>query len=140
MVTLAATALLIFAACAGAQRETPQTEVDGPIVSEGDDLDREFSDEEVMAFAAAYPEVTAIQQDYQSRIEHADDAERQQLNAESRVKSEETMAEHGISPEEYNAIAIQMRDDDELRGRVQSAMRQMEQQRIEETEQQLENQ
>lgn len=132
---------MMLAACAGAHTETPPTEVDGPIVSEGHDQpDREFSDEEIERFAAAYLEVTAIQQDYQHRMDGAGDAEREQLNAESSQKAEEAMADHGLTPNEYNAIAIRLPEDDQLRAQVQAAVRDIEQQRIEETEQQLENQ
>lgn len=134
-----ATVALLLAGCASnTERETPETEVEGPIVSEADHADREFSDEEVENFAAAYIEVTAIQQDYQVKIQEAEGAEREQLEAESRAETEAVMAEYGMTPEEYNAIAVRLPEDDELRQRVQQAVQELEQQRVEETEQQLE--
>ena len=136
---IASLAAVLIAGCASNEPQTPQTEVDGPIVSQADyDPDREFSDEEVASFAAAYLEVTSIQQQYQTRIEAAEGVERQELSSQSTVESEEAMEAHGLTPETYNAIAIRLPDDDELRMRVQSEVRQLEQERIEETEQQLE--
>lgn len=131
---------LLWVGCASSGTETPQTEVDGPIVSEGDaDPDREFSDEKIFQFAAAYVDITAIQQDYQYRMQEADDEQqRRRLSDESNRKAEELMAEHGITSDDYNAIVIRLPDDDELRSRVQQAVRQLEEERIEETEHQLE--
>lgn len=132
---------LVLIGCASGQQETPQTEVDGPIVSQADyDPDREFSDEEVSRFAAAYMAITAIQQDYQTRMEGADAMERERLSAESDEKVEETMGDHGLTPEDYNAIAVRLPDDDQLRARVHEAIRDIEQQRIDQTQQQLETQ
>lgn len=132
--------VLVLVGCASSDPDTPKTEVDGPIVSEGEyDPDREFSDEEVATFAATYLDVTSVQQDYQRRIQEAEDEqERRRLSDESNQKAEELMAEHGITPDEYNAIVLRLPDDDELRGRVQQAVRQIEEERIEETEQQME--
>ena len=139
LLLIAAVVAVLSAGCASNEPQTPQTEVDGPIVSEADfDPDREFCDEEVASFAAAYLEVTSIQQQYQTRIEAAEGVERQELSSQSTVESEEAMEEQGLTPEEYNAIAIRLPEDDELRTRVQSEVRQLEQDRIEETEQQLE--
>ena len=136
---IASLAAVLIAGCASNEPQTPQTEVDGPIVSQADyDPDREFSDEEVASFAAAYLEVTTIQQQYQTRIEAAEGVERQELSSQSTVESEEAMEEHGLTPETYNAIALRLPEDEELRMRVQSEVRQLEQDRIEETEQQLE--
>ena len=130
---------LLVVGCASTERETPQTEVDGPIVSEADDdPDREYTDEEVDSFARAYLEVTSIQQEYQQRLEGTEGEQRRQLEAESTARSEEAMADHGLAPDQYNSIALRLPDDDELRGRVQDVVRQLEQERIEETEQQLE--
>lgn len=131
---------ILLVGCASSGQEGPTTQVDGPIVSEGgDDLDREFSDEEVASFAAAYLDVTSVQQDYQHRMQEAEDEQlRQQLSDESNRKAEEVMMEHGITPADYNAIVVRLPEDDELRGRVQEAIRQIEEERIEETERQLE--
>ncbi len=131
---------LLLIGCTSSGPQTPTTEVDGLVVSEGDhDPDRQFSDEEVANFAAAYLSVTSLQQEYQLRIQEAqDDEERRRLSDESNEKTEEAMGDHGITPDEYNAIVFQMRDDEELRGRVQQAIRQLEEARIEETERHLE--
>lgn len=131
---------LVLVACASSGQETPQTEVDGPVVSEAQhDPDREFSDDEVDSFAAAYIDVTSVQQDYRQRIQAADDEQmRQQLSEQSNAEAEEKMREHGMTPAQYNAIAVRLPEDDELRQRVQQAVQQLEEERIEETEQQLE--
>lgn len=126
--------------CASHGPETPQTEVDGAMVYDGEiDEDAEFSDEEVERFAAAYVEVTAIQQDYQRQMQEAEDeGERARLGQESSQRSEEAMAEHGLSSQEFNAIAVRLPQDEELRNRVQEAVQGQESQRIEETERLLE--
>ncbi len=134
------TCLVVVAGCASSGDDGPTTEVDGPIVSEAQfDEDRQFSDEEVISFAGAYIEVTAVQQKYQHRMQDAEDEQQlQQLSDESAIKAEEAMGEHGLTPAEYNAIVVRMPDDDELRGRVQQAIHDIEEERIEETERQLE--
>lgn len=135
-----ATICLLLAGCANSQSNTPTTEVEGPIVSESQPgQDREFTDEEIEGFAAAYNRVTSIQQEYQTQIAEAEGAERERLQTESRQKTEEVMNEAGVTPETYNAIAIQMSDDPELRERVQQALQKRNEERVEETQQQMEN-
>lgn len=132
-----AMALAIGIGCASGGDEGSRTEVEGMVVSDsvGDqDWDREYTDDEVQAFAAAYTEVTSIQQDYQRRMADVDEAQRQQLSQESAARSEEAMGEHGISPDQYNAIAIRLPDDEDLRQRVAQAVQQMESERREETQ------
>lgn len=130
--------MFLFGGCAS-QPETPQTEVDGPVVSEGHYEDREFTEDEIDSFARAYLEVTAIQQQYQAEIERTESPEeRQRLSHESTVESEAAMQEHGIVPETYNEIALRLPDDDDLRARVHETIRDIEEERIEETQRQLE--
>ncbi len=118
--------------------EPPPTEVDGMVVSEGeDDMEREFSDEEVALFAETWVEVTAIQQQYETQMQEAEPAERDELVEESTMRSEEVIVEKGMTPQEYNAIAVRMPNDDELRQRVRTAIQQRDAQRVEETERQL---
>lgn len=138
-IVVVAAIISLIVGCASSGPETPQTEVDGPVVSEGEyDPDREFSDDEVATFARAYVQVTAIQQDFQTRIQQAEGGERQELIEESSIRSEEAMAEEGLTAQEFNAIAVRLPDDEDLRGRVQSAVQDIESDRIEETERQLE--
>ncbi len=133
-----AVAMLGATGCASQGPETPQTEVDGPMVYDGEiEEDREFSDEEIETFAAAYVEVTAIQQDYQRRMQEAEGAERQALGQESSQRAEEAMAAHGLTSQEFNEIAVRLPQDEDLRSRVQAAVQEMEAERIRETEEQL---
>jgi hypothetical protein len=126
--------------CASTGDEASTTQVDGMVVSDGaDDWDREYSDEEVEAFAAAYVEVTNIQQRYQRKIADADEGQRQTLSRESAELSEEAMLSHGVTPQEYNGIAVRLPDDDELRQRVHHAVQEMETRRLEETQRNLES-
>lgn len=130
--------VLLLAGCAS-QQEGSRTEVDGPVVSQGDNLeDREFTDDEIDSFARAYLDVTTIQQSYRTEIQNAESEEqRDQLSRESTIDSEEAMQEHGITPDTYNAIAVRLPDNEQLRGRVQEAIQQVEQERVEQTQQQL---
>lgn len=132
---------LLVVGCASSGPETPRTEVDGLVVVDGDeDFDREFSDAEVATFAAAQLEVRAIQQRYQAQIAEAEGEERQHLIAEGDQRTEAAIAEQGMTTGDYNSIAVRLPDDEELRERVGVAMQELEAQRIEETEQQLESQ
>lgn len=139
-VVLAGMTMLLWAVgCASTGDETTTTQVDGMVVSQGDDdWDREYSDDEVEAFAAAYVEVTNIQQRYQRQMAEADEAQRQELSRESAVRAEEAMLSHGVTPQEYNGIAVRLPDDEELRQRVRDAVQELEAQRLEETQRNLE--
>ncbi len=134
-----AVVVVLMVSCGSSGPQTPQTQVDGLVVVDGDqDFERQLSDEEVASFAAAQLEVQGIQQRYQAQIAEAEGQERQQLIAEGDRRTEEAITEHGMSTQDYNIIAVRLPDDPELRERVQIAMQQLEKQRIEETEQQLE--
>lgn len=126
--------------CASTGEEDSGTSVEGAVVSQGDeDWDREYSDEEVESFAAAYVEVTSIQQRYQSQMPEADEDERAELSRQSASESEEAMLAHDVSPDQYNAIVLRLPDDEELRERVRTAVQKLESQRIEETQQNMDS-
>lgn len=126
--------------CASTGEEDSGTRVEGAVVSQGDqDWDREYTDEEVESFAAAYVEVTNIQQRYQAQMSEAGEEERAELSRQSAAESEEAMLAHGVSPDQYNAIVLRLPDDDELRERVGNAVQQLESQRIEETQRNMDS-
>ena len=132
---------LIVGGCASSDPEPPPTQVQGMVVSDGiDDPDREFTDEEVALFASTYVEVTAAQQRYDMEMLEAEDEERERLNRQSQIHAEEIIYEHGMTPEEFNAIAVRLPLDDDLRERVRMAIQQRDQERIRKTQDLLESQ
>ena len=140
-VIFTASALLFVVACSSSEPATPQTKVDGMVVSDGTgDMDRELTAEEVAQFAEAYVEVTAIQQQFAIRLQEADEMEHEELIEERDRRSEEAIYDSGMTSEEFNFIAVRLPDDDALRARVRTAIQERDEQRIEETGQQLETQ
>ncbi len=135
IVVVAGLFLLAFTVgCASTGQEESRTEVSGGLfVYDGDDYDREYSDEEVEQFARAYIEVMAVQQRFHGPItQAATPEERQALIEESEVEAQAVMYDHGLTVQEYNAIAVRMPEDDELRGRVQRAIQANEEERLRE--------
>lgn len=133
---LVSLSFFLLAGCASTPEpeSSSQTRVSGgTFVYDGDDLDREYSDEEIERFARAYIEVMAIQQRYHVPIQQAPtDVERQALIEESEEMSAEVIVSHGMTLQEFNAIAVRMPQDDEIRGRVQRAIQAQEEERLRE--------
>lgn len=135
------TAIILMAfGCASSDPDPPPTEVDGMVVADGEEeRDYEFTDEEIAQFAEAYVEVMALEQQYEVQIQEADESEREQLAAERDERAEEAIEASGMTSEEFNTIAVLVPRDEELRARVHEAIQQRDEQRIEETERQLES-
>jgi hypothetical protein len=132
-VVVALFAVVIVGCASSSAQEESKTEVSGTFVFDGDDLDREYTDEEIDQFARAYIEVMAIQQRYYLPISQAPSPEESQaLIEESEARSQEVIYEHGLTMQEFNAIMVRMPSDDELRGRVHAAIQRQEAERLQE--------
>lgn len=134
VLTLFAVLLASFSlgACASTKDEPSRTEVRGAFVADAADMEREIPDEEVALFAAAYVEVMAIQQQYHHRITQAQGEAQAVLIEESEAEIEASIARQGLTTEQFNAIAVRLPLDDELRGRVQSEIQAQEEARLQE--------
>ncbi len=95
-----------------------------PLAAQSDDAmaDGEISDAEVEAFAAALADVQEVGQAWTQRMQ---DAESQDEIADMREEARDEMTraieEHGLSVEDYNAIATAAQNDPELAQRIQQA-------------------
>ena len=125
-------------ACSSSGEQPSSTHVEGMVVVDQADLDREFTDEEVAQFAEAYTRVTAIQQQYDAKMLEDEYADHGALIEERDALVDEAIHDSGLTHEEYNLIAVILPDDDELRQRVREAIRDRDERRVRETERTLE--
>lgn len=95
-----------------------------PLAAQSDDAmaDDEISDGEVEAFAAALADVQEVGQEWTQRMQEADSQEEiADMRAEARDEMTGAIEEHGLSVEDYNAIATAAQNDPELAQRIQQA-------------------
>jgi len=79
----------------------------------------EVDDQTLERFVQAYGEVQEIRRDLTSKLSNAQDQEQaQQLQQEAQTEMVGAVQDAGLSPDEYNRIASQMANDQELRQRV----------------------
>lgn len=79
----------------------------------------EVTDEKLHAFADAYVEIEDIREQYQPQLEEVEDPERaQELQREANLEMMEVIEAQGMTPEEYNEIAMAVSQDEELRTRA----------------------
>lgn len=87
----------------------------------------EFSQTQIQAFAGAAREVGEVQQSYDLRMQEAADAEEmQQLQQEAQNQMVAVVEEHGLSPDEYNAILQAAHADQALYQEIVQAMQTLE--------------
>lgn len=88
-----------------------------------------FTDEQMTAFAMAYLEVTAIQQDVQSRLANAatpEEAQKLQANANDQIGR--ALDHHGWTVEQYNEGMLAVQNHEDFRQRLIAAVNQVQQQ------------
>lgn len=79
----------------------------------------EVDDQTLERFVQAYGEVQEIRRDLTSKLSNAQDQEKaQQLQQEAQTEMVGAVQDAGLSPDEYNRIASQMANDQELRQQV----------------------
>lgn len=109
-----------------------QTEAPAPAPEEGMQMQQEpapgghdFSDEELQSFAMAAMEVQTITEQYLPQLQETDDPEQQQqLRAEANEQITQAIESHGVSPEQYNAVAQQVQQDPALAQEISQYMQQ----------------
>jgi len=81
------------------------------------------SDEDVNNFVSAYMAVQGINQEYTQKLQNVDDPEKAtELQQEAQTKMQEAVSDTGLSISEYQQIANQAGQDEELRGKIETAL------------------
>src|SRR5690554_2175880 len=82
----------------------------------------EVSQNDVDNFVEAYMSVQEINQDYTQRLQDVDDPEQAtELQQEAQGKMQDAISEAGLSIAEYQQIANQAGQDDQLRSQIEEA-------------------
>lgn len=116
-------AILAFAVPAAATTEqsqsAPQTEQGGASGSRPDD--RELSD-----FVAAFVRLMGVQHGYMMLMQDEQDPARlEQMKQSAVADMTQAVEKDGLSVDRYNQIAMAVRDDPELQGRVETILQQL---------------
>jgi len=83
----------------------------------------EVSDADVDNFVSAYMAVQGINQEYTQKLQNVDDPEKAtELQQEAQTKMQEAVSDTGLSISEYQQIANQAGQDEELRGKIEAAL------------------
>ena len=83
----------------------------------------EVSDADVDNFVSAYMAVQGINQEYTQKLQNVDDPEKAtELQQEAQTKMQEAVSDTGLSISEYQQIANQAGQDEELRGKIEMAL------------------
>lgn len=83
----------------------------------------DVSQDEVDSFVDAYMSVQEINQDYTQRLQDVEDSEEAtQLQQEAQGKMQDAISESGLSIAEYQQIANQAGQDDQLRSQIEDAL------------------
>ena len=83
----------------------------------------EVSDADVENFVSAYMAVQGINQEYTQKLQNVDDPEKAtELQQEARTKTQKAVSDTGLSISEYQQIANQAGQDEELRGKIEAAL------------------
>lgn len=83
----------------------------------------EVSQDDVDNFVEAYMSVQEINQDYTQRLQDVDDPEQAtELQQEAQGKMQDAISEAGLSIAEYQQIANQAGQDDQLRSQIEEAL------------------
>ncbi len=114
---LAAAGLLFAAGTATAQGEAQQ----GAPAPQQESI--EVSSEDVENFVDAYMAVQGINQEYTQKLQAVEDPEKAtELQQQAQTEMQEAVSESGLSISEYQQIANQAGQDEELRGQIEEAL------------------
>ncbi|MDQ2076592.1 DUF4168 domain-containing protein [Marinimicrobium sp. ABcell2] len=113
---LTAIGLMLGSTVASAQ--APQQQPPG-----GQPQAMDVSDEDVNNFVDAYISVQEINQEYTQRLQDVDDPEQAtELQQEAQNKMQEAISDAGLSISEYQQIANQAGQDEQLRNQIEEAL------------------
>jgi len=83
----------------------------------------DVSQSEVESFVDAYMAVQGINQEYTEKLQAVEDPEEAtELQQEAQTKMQEAVTDSGLSISEYQQIANQAGQDEELRGQIEEAL------------------
>jgi len=123
----AAAGLLFAAGTASAQGGAPQGEPQGGAegapapAPQTEQID--VSDSDVEGFVEAYMAVQAVNQEYTQKLQAVEDPEEAtELQQEAQGKMEEAVSESGLSIDQYQQIANQAGQDEELRAQIEAEL------------------
>jgi|GEM_PF-394249 len=125
----AAAGLLFAAGTASAQGGAPAPEGGAPQEGQGapaaapqtEQID--VSDSDVQGFVEAYMAVQAVNQEYTQKLQAVEDPEEAtELQQEAQGKMEEAVSDSGLSIDQYQQIANQAGQDEELRGQIEAEL------------------
>lgn len=123
---LAAAGLLVAAGTVSAQGGAPEGGAQGqgaPATQPQQAENIDVSEEEVESFVDAYMSVQGINQEYTQKLQAVEDPEEAtELQQEAQTKMQEAVSDSGLSITEYQQIANQAGQDEELRGQIEEAL------------------
>lgn len=116
---LAAAGLLFAAGTVSAQGEPPQ----GAPTTQPQAESMDVSQDQVESFVDAYMAVQGINQEYTQKLQAVEDPEQAtELQQEAQTKMQEAVSDSGLSISEYQQIANQAGQDEELRNQIEEAL------------------
>lgn len=123
VLALLATAGLLFgAATVSAQGTAPQGGAQAPQAQPQTEA-MDVSEEQVESFVDAYMAVQGINQEYTQKLQAVEDPEKAtELQQEAQTKMQEAVSDSGLSISEYQQIANQAGQNEELRGQIEEAL------------------
>lgn len=96
-----------------------------PALSE-EQITQEFDDGELNDFVAAFVRMIGVQHGYMMMLQNeADPGKAEELKATALSAMEEAIQQDGLSVDRYNQIALAVRDDPQLQGRVEGILQQL---------------
>lgn len=124
---LAAAGLLVAAGTVSAQGGAPQGGAPqggaqgAPAPQQQEHVD--VSDEQVSSFVEAYMAVQSVNQEYTQRLQAVEDPqEATEMQQEAQGEMESAVTDSGLSVDEYQQIANQAGQDEELRGKIEEEL------------------
>lgn len=123
----AAAGLLFAAGTASAQGGAPQGEApqgqQGAPAAAPQTEQIDVSDSEVEGFVEAYMAVQSVNQEYTQKLQAVEDPEQAtELQQEAQGKMEQAVSDSGLSIDQYQQIANQAGQDEELRGKIEAEL------------------
>lgn len=120
---LAAAGLLFGSANLAAQGQGQGQEGAPAVAQQQAPAPIEVSDEDVNNFVSAYMAVQGINQEYTQKLQNVDDPEKAtELQQEAQTKMQKAVSDTGLSISDYQQIANQAGQDEELRGKIETAL------------------
>ncbi|MGD8175839.1 DUF4168 domain-containing protein [Marinimicrobium sp. ARAG 43.8] len=123
VLALIAGSVLMFGAGAVSAQSTPQGQPQQPAAPQTEAAQMDVSEEQVESFVDAYMAVQGINQEYTQKLQAVEDPEEAtELQQEAQTEMQEAVSNSGLSISEYQQIANQAGQDEELRNQIESAL------------------